>query len=48
MLETLAVVGELGEVGDAMRARFDGLAERVILSIPYPADDLLGLDIATS
>jgi hypothetical protein len=48
VLATYAVVGELAKVGDAVRARFDGLAERVILSIPYAADDLLGLDIATS
>jgi probable F420-dependent oxidoreductase len=47
MLQTLSVVGELDAVGDAIRARFDGLAPRVILSIPYPADDLLGLDIAS-
>jgi len=47
ILETLAVVGELGAVGEAVRARFDGLAQRVILSIPYSADDLLGLDIAS-
>ncbi len=46
MLSTLAVVGELDQVGAAMRKRFDGLADRVILSIPYAADDLLGLDIA--
>lgn len=46
LLETFAVVGELDAVGAAMRERFDGLADRVILSIPYPADDLLGLDIA--
>ncbi len=47
-LETLAVVGELDQVGSAMRNRFEGLADRVILSIPYAADDLLGLDIASS
>lgn len=47
MLRTLAVVGELDTVGEAMRERFAGLASRVILSIPYPADDLLGLDIVS-
>jgi probable F420-dependent oxidoreductase len=47
MLATFAVVGELDSVGAATRARFDGLADRVILSIPYAADDLLGLDIAS-
>jgi probable F420-dependent oxidoreductase len=47
MLMTLAVVGELDQVGDAMRERFGGLADRVILSIPYAADDMLGLDIVS-
>ncbi|HSI26239.1 MAG TPA: TIGR03617 family F420-dependent LLM class oxidoreductase [Aeromicrobium sp.] len=47
ILTTLAVVGELATVGDALRERFDGLASRAILSIPYAADDLLGLDIVT-
>lgn len=47
VLGTLAVVGELDAVGDAVRERFSGLADRVILSIPYQADDLLGLDIAS-
>jgi probable F420-dependent oxidoreductase len=47
VLATLAVVGELGTVGDAVRDRFDQLADRVILSIPYAADDLLGLDIVS-
>ena len=36
------------EVGAAVRDRFDGLAARAILSIPYQADDQLGLDIATA
>ena len=47
MLTTLAVVGELDQVGNAMRERFGGLADRVILSIPYAADDMLGLDIVS-
>jgi probable F420-dependent oxidoreductase len=47
VLTTFAVVGELDQVGDAMRQRFDGLADRVILSIPYAADDMLGLDIVS-
>lgn len=46
VLTTLAVVSELDQAGAAVRKRFDGLAERVILSIPYAADDALGLDIA--
>jgi probable F420-dependent oxidoreductase len=48
VLSEFAVVGELNRVGTAVRERFDGLADRVILSIPYSADDLLGLDIARS
>ncbi len=48
VLETLAVVGELDRVGAAVRHRFGGLASRVVLSIPYAADDQLGLDIATA
>jgi probable F420-dependent oxidoreductase len=48
VLHTFAVVGELEHVGTAVRDRFDELADRVILSIPYPADDLLGLDIASA
>ncbi|KAA1425801.1 TIGR03617 family F420-dependent LLM class oxidoreductase [Nocardioides antri] len=47
VLTTLAVVGELDRVGAAVRERFDGLASRVVLSIPYAADDALGLDIAS-
>lgn len=46
VLTTLAVVSELDQAGAAVRERFDGLAERVILSIPYAADDALGLDVA--
>ena len=48
VLDTLAVVGEIDVVGAAVRQRFDGLASRVILSIPYQADDELGLDIAST
>jgi probable F420-dependent oxidoreductase len=47
ILATFAVVGSLDEVGDAVRKRFDGHADRVILSIPYAADDRLGLDIVS-
>jgi probable F420-dependent oxidoreductase len=47
VLTTLAVVGELDQVGEAMRDRFKDLADRVILSIPYAADDMLGLDIVS-
>jgi probable F420-dependent oxidoreductase len=48
MLSTLAVVGELDQVGAAMRERFADLADRIILSIPYAADDMLGLDIVSA
>jgi len=48
VLHTLAVVGELDEVGRGLRERFDGLADRVMLSIPYDADEALGLDIVTA
>lgn len=47
VLHTLAVVGEMDTVGAAVRDRFDGLASRVILSIPYRTDPAFGLDIAT-
>ena len=47
VLDTLAVVGRARQVGAAVRARFEGLAVPVILSIPYRADDEFGLDIAT-
>lgn len=46
VLNTLALVGELSQVGNDVVRRFDGLADRVLLSIPYPADDALGIDIA--
>jgi probable F420-dependent oxidoreductase len=48
VLRTFAVVGELAEVGPAFRARFAGLADRVTVSLPYPADDLLALDIVAA
>jgi probable F420-dependent oxidoreductase len=48
ILATFAVLGELDAVGEAMRSRFDGLADRVILSIPYAADDRLGLDVVSA
>ena len=48
VLQTLAVVGEMDEVGAAVRERFDGLASRVILSIPYATDATFGLDIVTA
>ena len=48
VLDTFAVVGELAEVGPAFRARFAGLAERVTVSMPYEADDLLALDVVSA
>jgi probable F420-dependent oxidoreductase len=48
VLETFAVVGELAEVGPVFRERFAGLAERVTVSLPYEADDLLALDIVAA
>jgi probable F420-dependent oxidoreductase len=47
MLATLAVVAEMPDAGAAVRARLEGLASRVILSIPYATDATFGLDIAT-
>ncbi len=46
VLTTLAVVAEIDGAGAAVRERFEGLAERVILSIPYKAEPGLGLAIA--
>ena len=48
VLNTFAVVGEIDAAGAGLRDRFDGLAERVILSIPYDTDDRLGSDIAAA
>ena len=48
VLETFAVVGELAEVGPAFRQRFDGLAGRVTVSMPYDADELLALDVVAA
>ncbi|HNA98837.1 MAG TPA: TIGR03617 family F420-dependent LLM class oxidoreductase [Marmoricola sp.] len=45
VLNTFAVVGEISEVGPALRERFSGVADRVTLSLPYPADDELALDV---
>jgi probable F420-dependent oxidoreductase len=48
VLAAFAVVGELAEVGPAFRQRFAGLAERVTVSMPYDADDLLALDVISA
>ena len=46
VLDTFAVVGDLKAAGRGLRERFDGLADRVSLSIPYEADDQLPLELA--
>lgn len=48
VLATFAVVGELDQVGPAFRERFAGIADRVTVSLPYEADDLLALDIVSA
>jgi probable F420-dependent oxidoreductase len=48
MLHTLAIVGEIPEVARELRSRFDGLADRVTLSIPYVADEQLALDVTSA
>jgi probable F420-dependent oxidoreductase len=47
VLHEFAVVGDLEAAGRDLRTRFTGLAERVMTSMPYDADDLLGLDLTT-
>jgi probable F420-dependent oxidoreductase len=47
VLHEFAVVGDLDTAARDLRTRFSGLAERVMTSMPYDADDLLGLDVAT-
>lgn len=48
VLHTFAVVGELDEAGPAFRARFAGLADRVTVSMPYDADELLAMDVVAA
>lgn len=48
VLHTLAVVGELETVGAELRQRFEGLADRITLSMPYDADSTLALDVISS
>lgn len=45
VLHTFAVVGELDVAGPAFRARFAGIADRVTVSMPYDADELLAMDV---
>ncbi len=39
MLETIAVCGQPGEIGEKVRARYGAFADRVSLVAPYAADD---------
>jgi probable F420-dependent oxidoreductase len=48
VLNTFAVVGELAQVGRGLRERFGGVADRVMLSMPYDADETLALDVASA
>ncbi len=45
VLQTFAVVGDLPTAAAGLRERFAGLADRVMPSMPYGADDLLALDV---
>ena len=45
VLHTFAVVGEVAAAGPAFRDRFAGTADRVTVSMPYDADELLALDL---
>lgn len=46
VLHTLAVVGEPEAVAPALRARFGGIADKIIVSMAYEEDGRIGLDIA--
>jgi probable F420-dependent oxidoreductase len=48
VLGTLAVVGDPAQVARGVRERFDGLADRVTLSMPHTADRDVPLDILSS
>ncbi|MCU1366797.1 MAG: class F420-dependent oxidoreductase [Ilumatobacteraceae bacterium] len=48
VLAAFAVVGDLSSARAEFRSRFAGLAQRVITSIPYAADDLLALDLVSA
>ena len=45
MLRTFAVVGEPDQVRAGLGERFTGLVDRVMLSMPYDADETLALDV---
>lgn len=40
VLHTFAIVAEPGRVGALVRERFDGVLDRVSLSLPYESGDL--------
>ena len=48
MLRAFAVVGEPDRIRAGLLERFDGLVERVMLSIPYDADETLALDAVSA
>ena len=48
VLAAFAVVGDLPAARAEFRTRFAGLAQRVITSIPYAADDRLALDLVSA
>jgi len=48
VLNTFAVVGEIQQVGPALRERFAGAASRVTLSLPYPNDAELPLEVISA
>jgi probable F420-dependent oxidoreductase len=47
VLHTFAVVGEPHKVSAELRERCSGLVDRVMLSMPYDADETLALDVVT-
>ena len=48
MLETIAVCGQPGEIGEKVRARYGAFADRVSLVAPYVADDSVWADMRSS
>jgi probable F420-dependent oxidoreductase len=48
VLETLAVIGDPAQVARGVRERFDGLADRVTLSMPHTADRDVPLEIVAA
>lgn len=48
VLHAFAVVGEIDAAGPALLERFEGLVDRVTLSLPYQADERLALELASA